>query len=273
MSTPETCPKCGGELIDGTCLFDGPLTEILATMNRRAAPPENVAPSIEHPPQKVHQGWTGHDRDLGAKKRAERAAEADAVEERSKLPGRLLAAFGTVLSLALIGGVAFLWNSGALETEKPSGTFGGASLPRALPKAASPARADLALLARALDEVALEAENRLVGDPDAPRDVIERFLSRLDGLHGTQRALEPQLTREESRILMALAQAERDMTAWLKSLLGPAPELAGTRLQNARENVGRALVLLRGGSLDDAVKVYAEKAAAAKALMEGNDER
>lgn len=252
--TAASCPRCGRELVDAGCLFCGPLSELQRTP---AAAASEAAP-----------GWAGYDRELGAKKKAERAAEALDASRRRERVSRLPALLGTVLSLAFVGVVAWLWTTGRLERTAPLGPPLAGPLPARLSAPPSSSRPELGLLARALDEVAAEAEDRLAGQVESDLGTLDRLQNRLDSLKRTAHALEPSLSREEQRVLLGLQHARRETATFVSSFRGQAPDVAGGRVRAAREQITRALALLRGADVPDLVQAYVEKASAAAKLQE-----
>lgn len=124
-------------------------------------------------------------------------------------------------------------------------------MPRAL-RTVSPAHEDLLPYGRALNEIAVEAGARFsfAGPANAP--AAKRLLDRLARQHKTGRDLEPQLTREESRALVAFQQAEKLLQQFLASVT-KAGALDPADLRNARAQLAHASDISRGKPLNELV--------------------
>jgi hypothetical protein len=238
---------------DGVCMFCGPDIPLSAKPEQRA----------------VAAGWKGFDRDLGANKREERArAAAEARKREEPRPERSWIGWTVafVISLGVAGG---LWQSGILA--KPAQNMA----PRAgeeLKSAPSAARPDLLLYAHQLQELAVDCDHKLVGKDDPAPGDVDRLQDQLGRLHDVGRTLEPQLTRDETRILSQLQQGELHLKRFLKSFKGPAPDLLGVETQAATAQFNSALTVARGDSAVASANEYVKKASSAEEMQKVLDQ-
>jgi hypothetical protein len=255
----KLCPRCHRASLDnGVCVFCAPI----------------ATPVVE----KLHPGWAGYDRVPGQSRREAESREEQLLREhaarlqRDKTPSNT-GVWGSFVAALAVGGVVFyLWQNGLLKrTVSDSPRLGSldlslpsvGGLPTELRKPASAARGDLALLGRNLLEFESDAERKFTGNEDISNVLVERYRERLQRLKDTSRALEPQLTREETRVLFAFQHAEAMLDNYLLSFEGSAPDLAGAQAQAAQEQIQRALSVARGEKVENLMMVYEHKTAEA----------
>jgi hypothetical protein len=217
------------------------------------------------PQENLAAGWKGFDRDLGAKKREERAQRK--LRRSAEGTSFSVAGLGSlVVAVAVAGGAWWLWSSGKLST-KFSGpvipdlpTVGG--LPSQLKKEASDSRKDLALLGRSLLEFASDAQHKFGGD-DLESDVsqadVDRYRDRLRWEKETARKLEPQLTREERRVLMAFEHAIKMLDGYLTLRAHNELDVDDARIRAVKEQIERALAVARGEKVENVIVVFSKK--------------
>ena len=112
-------------------------------------------------------------------------------------------AFGYVLmTVLLVGGIA-----GYVLIGRDTSLAGSLPLPLAF-ETRSASHDDLMLLGRELTEIATDAEQRLGFHDRAAAAMGTRLRARVRTIHDAGRLLEPRLTREETRTLMAYEEAE-----------------------------------------------------------------
>jgi hypothetical protein len=227
------------------------------------------------PAVNLHPGWTGFDRDLGARRREEEALRAHAEQRQRDDAVRSPGSAGSVIAILVALGVSgWLWQSGALSRvpalfgtgarfDLPS--IGG--LPTELSKPPSAARQDLAFLGRNLVEFESDAEHKFTNCEDVTNAVVERYRDRLHVLKADSRALEPRLTREETRVLFAFEHAESMLDSYLVSFEGNAPDTDGAQARAALEQIQRALTVARGGHVENLMMVYERRNAESRQLQ------
>jgi hypothetical protein len=137
-------------------------------------------------------------------------------------------------------------------------------LPIALVKPASGARDDLAALCRGLLELAGDASNARKHTPEKAAKKAGGLVTRWTKLHKQGRTLEPQLTREEQRVLVSVQWGEKLLKEELDAL---ATRTSGKpqHLTAAQRQFENARDLLAGRKVDDMIAGYAQKLLASTA--------
>ncbi len=120
---------------------------------------------------------------------------------------------------------------------------GSVPLPKVL-ETKSPGHDDLLRLGHDLEEIAKDAEQRLGFHNAASAAAATRLRARLQTAHDTGRRLEPRLTREETRVLLALEQSERVIGDYIDA----SDDSAGDdeQIEIARRQIAAALAHGRG---------------------------
>lgn len=158
------------------------------------------------------------------------------------------------LAALLAGGVA-----GYVALGRHSTLQGTLPLPKSL-RTTSTAHNELLILGRALDELCVEAEAWLRVPTRKSRATSMRLHDRLGRLNRVGRELEPQVTREETRVLMAYRNAVRLLDEYLDGIAAPQGRPEPSLVRAARTQVGRGLRLARGESIDDLIVTGLQKA-------------
>ncbi len=152
-----------------------------------------------------------------------------------------------VVMACLAGGVAayvYLGTKSELAATMP--------MPRAL-KTVSEAHDELLLYGRALGELGSEASSRLKSAAAGNRPVASRLLGRLERLHRTGRELEPRLTREEGRALIAFQKGESLLQAAIERSTELGAGFDPADIADARAQLSHAFELARGKSLEELI--------------------
>jgi hypothetical protein len=156
------------------------------------------------------------------------------------------------LFLALVSGLGGILYIESRQDQKNIAE-NGVLLPHVLIQKATASRRDLALLDRSLHELAVECEQALSRSPGpGNRKRGERFLTRLASLRKTGRELEPKLSREESRVLMATEHAESLIDQFIRSSYD-AETFDRTVITTAEKQLERARALARGQAIDPVI--------------------
>lgn len=150
--------------------------------------------------------------------------------------------FMTLLLVAGAGAYLFIARDSSLA--------GAVPLPKAL-ATKSAAHDDLMLVGRALTELSRDAQQRLGFHDAASAAAGERLLKRLDALKAAGRKLEPRLTRDESRSLMAFEQAGRILGDYIRA----ADDGTGDEslVVQARQQIATGLAAGRGERIEDII--------------------
>lgn len=104
-------------------------------------------------------------------------------------------------------------------TWKSDKAMGDVVMPPVLARKASPARQDLGLYIRSLLELAQDADRRLTTPGPQLEPQVVSLRRRLVQLRETGRGLEPQVNREESRVLMAATHAQKRIEQFVNGSL------------------------------------------------------
>lgn len=151
-----------------------------------------------------------------------------------------------VVLLAGLGAVLYFMN----KQDKKNIQENGVLLPTLLIHKASAARRDLALLNRDLAELAKEIDKSLSGTPgDRNRKKGDRYIVRLHDLHRLGNTIEPRLTREEQRVLIATEHAEKLIEQFILGACGVAM-YDHKLIETAHKQIARAQALARGEATD-----------------------
>jgi hypothetical protein len=156
--------------------------------------------------------------------------------------------FAALFLLTLLGGGLATY----VALGRSSHLKGTLPLPRAL-RTTSAGHGELLLLGRALDELCVDAETWLRLPGPRNRVTSMRLHERLGRLHRVGRELEPQLTREEARVLMAFQNAARMVDEFLDLAADASGRIDGALVRTARTQIARGLQLARGESIDDLI--------------------
>jgi hypothetical protein len=148
-----------------------------------------------------------------------------------------------LMGLILAGGVAVY-----LSLAQHSELAGTLPLPAPL-KTVSKSHEELMLYGRALQELAVDAGNRLPDLPTSKRPAGPRLQARLATLHATGRALEPKVSRTESRALMAFQRAESNLKDFVFGV--DEPSYSRDTIETARRQIAIGLELGRGKEVDE----------------------
>jgi len=164
--------------------------------------------------------------------------------------------FGFLFLAALLAGGVWLYVQIGQHTEL-AGTL---PLPKSL-RTTSEANAELLLYGRSLDEVAIEAQGLLKASVPRNKPTALRLQQRIARLRETGNKLEPRLTREETRALIALQRGQRALSDAVALSWTPGSGFSTEDLAVARQQVQRGLALARGERFDDLVVTALRKAA------------
>jgi hypothetical protein len=171
-----------------------------------------------------------------------RRLEADERSRWSSWRSRLVA----LVLLGGLGGLLYVVN----RQDKKNIQENGVLLPTSLIHKASAARRDLGLLNRDLAELAKEVDKTLSKHPgEGNRKKGEHYEDRLHSLHKVGAALEPKLTREERRVLMATDHSEKLIEQFIRSSYGAA-FYDHHLIETAEKQIARAQALARGEATD-----------------------
>lgn len=123
-------------------------------------------------------------------------------------------------------------------------------MPAAL-RTTSAAHADLVRLIREHDELSVDCARSLRGVGKTFAPAATRALGRLDRLRKSTREIEPQLTRDESRSLIALGNGSKYLRAFVTATTEGGGEHTPEQLALARAQFRRALELAKGKAVDE----------------------
>jgi hypothetical protein len=176
----------------------------------------------------------------GWQKERKAAPEVETVEKtQSRLIGYVLL---TVVLVAAVLGYLYLARDSSLAGDVP--------IPKAL-AIKSAGHDDLMLVGRELGDVARDAQQRLGFKDAASAAAGQRLLRRIETLRVAGRKLEPKLTRDEQRSLMAFEQAERLLVDYVNA----ADDGTGddSLVTQARQQLANGLSAGRGEHIDDLI--------------------
>lgn len=219
-------------------------------------------PKFDEQPNK----WTDTVPDLAPIRPAAPKPEKKGKPEEPPPPSLSVRLAGALFMTLLLAGGVWVYFTLATQSELKETL----PMPKAL-RTTSAAHGDLVRLIREFDELAVDVTRSLRGVGRTFVPAAERAMSRLDRLKKTVRALEPQLTRDESRSLIALENGAKFLKQFIGSTAAGGSDHRLETVDLARAQFRRALDLAKGKPIDELFVAKLKGAAAGKSGGAGRD--